>query len=362
MKHLGLSLGVLNKASDSDKIFLKVLNKFPALKRQTKLKKHFAEVIPLLDKVEKSIALQTQTFDPSIVGYIEYATHSGGKRIRPALVMLSAKALGEVKETHIDLAVVVELIHLASLIHDDIMDQALIRRNKATMSQKWGNEISVLVGDNLLAHSFKICARFPDMQICRKIADAANDVCTGEILQTQRRYDLKLSVKDYLRIVQMKTGALFSVSCEMAALLSGASNDVQKGLSIYGDCLGTAYQIYDDCLDLFGTEETFGKTLGTDLARGKLTLPVLRMLEQLNEKDLEHVSDIILNGKEEQFEIVLRKIVETGGHLYSVRKAHDLLAKAKKALDSLESNGYVQTLRMLPESLQQDLEALKSKD
>ncbi|MEM9399881.1 MAG: polyprenyl synthetase family protein [Verrucomicrobiota bacterium] len=348
-------------ASKRDKVFEKVLDKFPALKRETKLKKHFTEVIPLLGKVEKSIALQAQTFDPGIVGYVEYATESGGKRIRPALVMLSAKALGKVKDTHIDLAVVVELIHLASLIHDDIMDQALIRRNKSTMSQKWGSEISVLVGDSLLAHSFKICARFPDMEICRRVADAANDVCTGEILQTQRRYDLKLSVKEYLRIVQMKTGSLFSLACEMAALLSGASKDVQKGLSIYGGCLGTAYQIYDDCLDLFGKEETFGKTLGTDLARGKLTLPILRMYEQLQEKDSEQISEIILNGKEDEFELVLKKIVETGGHLYSVRKAHDLLEKAKRALDSLDANGYVQTLKMLPESLQQDLNALKCK-
>ncbi|MEM9445400.1 MAG: polyprenyl synthetase family protein [Verrucomicrobiota bacterium] len=337
----------------------KVLDKFPALARETQLKKHFKDIIPHLEKVNESIALQVQTFDPNVMAYVEYATETGGKRIRPALVLLSAHALGELNKKHIDLAVVIELIHLASLIHDDIMDQALIRRKKPTMCQKWGNELSVLVGDSLLAHAFKMCTRFSSSEVSKQVADAASEVCTGEILQTQRRYDLKLSVQDYLKIVSMKTGALFRVATELAAFCSDQDTDIQKRFSIYGDQLGTAYQIYDDCLDLFGKEDVFGKTLGTDLARGKMTLPVIWMLEQLNEKESEEISEVILHGEGSDYGIVVDKVIKSGGHTYAVRKAKDLLERSDKMLEGIESNGYLEALRMLPRSLNQDLDALK---
>lgn len=337
---------------------LELLKHFPKLRTQSRIKSHFERILPGLDQVEKRVRLQAEAFDPGIVGYIEYATSYSGKRIRPALALLSAHATGGVKPVHIDLAVVVELIHLASLIHDDIMDNAQIRRQQPTMCAKWGSEISVLVGDCLFAHALKLASGFPTQEESRRVADAANEVCTGEILQTQRRYDLKLSIPEYLKMIRMKTGALFRVSTELASFMNECSEEEQRLYSQYGEALGVAYQIYDDCLDLFGNEETFGKTLGTDLRRGKLTLPVLWMLEQSDPKEMQTIADAILQGNEDDHREVLKKVVNDGGHLYSVRKAKEFLSKAAWCMEQVGKNGFVETLKLLPQSLSEDLDAL----
>jgi len=155
---------------------------------------------------------------------------------------------------------VVELIHLATLVHDDIMDGATKRRGKPTAFAKWGAELSVLLGDCLFCHALKISSNFSDPGMARKIAEAANEVCSGEMLQTQRRFDLKLSIPEYLKIISMKTGALFRVSTELSAALNNCRPDEVLAMRNYGDYLGIAYQIYDDCLDLVATEGSTGKT------------------------------------------------------------------------------------------------------
>ena len=235
---------------------------------------------PFLQAVAERLSDQVQAFDADLACYAEYALTNQGKQLRPALVGLSAGATGKVQDDHITIAVIIEMVHLATLVHDDIMDEATKRRGRPTLAANWGNEISVLLGDCLFAQALKLAASFPTPDICRAVASATNTVCAGEILQTQQRCNFTISRGDYFKVLGMKTGELFALSCDLGAYLNQNSTVRRDALRDFGMTLGTAYQVYDDCLDLFGTEETAGKSLGTDLAKGKLTLPLLIVLEQ----------------------------------------------------------------------------------
>ena len=299
-----------------------------------------------------------QEFDPGISGYVEYALDSNGKRIRPALVLLSAHASGKSTPQHVDLAIIVELIHLATLVHDDIMDGASKRRGKPTAFAKWGAELSVLLGDCLFCHALKLSTNFADQSISRKIAEASNEVCTGEILQTQRRFDLKLSIPEYIKIISMKTGALFRISTELSAVLNGCHPNEILAMRNYGDYLGIAYQIYDDCLDLVGTEGATGKTVGTDLAKGKLTLPLLHVLAQANDVERERLHSIILHGTEENRAELLAQVVERGGLKNAVRRIQSFLDQAVASLQVLPKTPYRDTLEGLPRAVSEHVGTL----
>src|SRR3954470_20104381 len=193
-----------------------------------------------LAAVEARIAEQTTAFDPAIEGYVSYAVGSRGKRLRPVTALLSGGSLGPITPEHIDLAVVVELIHIATLVHDDIVDEAERRRAQPTVNARWGNSLSVLLGDCLFAHALNLSAGFDEPGISRAIARTASEVCSGEMIQTQRRFDLQLRVEDYLRIVELKTGSLFAVAAELAASISGADATITAMLQRYGMRIGTA--------------------------------------------------------------------------------------------------------------------------
>lgn len=252
-------------------------------------------VQPFLDEVSANLAQQVDAFDPEITGYARYALTNQGKQIRPALVALSGAAAGRLNDSLVTVAVIIEMVHLATLVHDDIMDEAEMRRRRPTVSANWGNEISVLLGDCLFAHAVTLAASFPTPEVCRAVAMATNTVCTGEILQTNQRRRFNLTRADYFKALRMKTGELFALSCDMGAHLAGATPAGRTALREYGMALGTAYQIYDDCLDLFGSEEAVGKSLGTDLACGKITLPILILLEQGTETEKRRVRSLIEN-------------------------------------------------------------------
>lgn len=236
-----------------------------------------------LQRVETAIREQVRAFDPGIEPYMEYICNTSGKRIRPALAILVGGAAGGNTEDHIKLGVLLELIHMATLVHDDIIDGATTRRMVPTANAKWGNGLSVLLGDALFSHALTLATEFGSIGICRKVGLAAREVCQGEIIQTQRRFDLTLTKAEYFRIIGMKTGALFAAATGIAAELSCLDETARESLAGYGMKLGTAYQIYDDCLDLVGSEEVVGKTLRTDLIKGKLTLPILNLLETASE-------------------------------------------------------------------------------
>lgn len=281
--------------------------------------------------VENRIREQARAFDPAVEGYVSYVCGLGGKRLRPALALLSGGATGKMSASHVDLAVILELIHVATLVHDDIMDGAELRRDAPTANAKWGNSLSVLLGDCLFAHALKLATGFSDSAVCRRIADAAAEVCSGEIIQTQRRFDLKLAISEYYRIVEMKTAALFSAACELGAFLNGAPPPIISALRDFGARLGTAYQIYDDLLDLAGSEDQSGKTLGTDLRKGKFTLPILLLLQN---GELGDTPQLLLGEEAPDFG-GLRQILEASGALKQA--AATVQRIIDDALASLES-------------------------
>jgi octaprenyl-diphosphate synthase len=304
-----------------------------------------------LYSVEERIRQQARAFDPAVEGYVAYAIESNGKRLRPALALLAGGVTGAIGPNHFELAVVVELIHAATLVHDDILDGAEKRRGLPTVNAKWGNAISVLLGDCLFAHALKISTSFPNGEVSRRIAHAAADVCSGEIIQTQRRFDLKLSVPDYYKIIEMKTAALFGVAAELGAFLNEAAPEVITALKNFGLRLGSAYQIYDDCVDLAGDETRAGKTLGSDLRKGKLTLPVLYLLQQSDPEERHRISHLILEGDDADVGQLVRQALDAGAVRNAVTTGRKLLREAASHLDDLPQNKYHAALVQLVESL-----------
>jgi octaprenyl-diphosphate synthase len=257
----------------------------PTAEPVTDWKQIIEPVEPFLEAVGKRLAQQVSAFDPDISRYADYALNGQGKHLRAALVALTAKALGKVNDSHVTVAVIIELVHLATLVHDDVIDEADIRRGRPTLAANWSNEIAVLFGDCLFAHALKLAASFPTPEICRAVATATNTVCSGEILQIQHRRDFRFTRDRYFKVLEMKTAELFALSCELSAGLSATSPEQQAAVRRFGMCFGTAYQVYDDCVDLFGSEAAAGKSLGTDLAKGKLTLPALLVWERADAAD-----------------------------------------------------------------------------
>ena len=230
---------------------------------------------PFLHGVATRLVAQTEEFEPQIAAFAQYALNAQGKQLRPLLVGLSGEAAGELTDAHRTVAVIIEMVHLATLVHDDILDEADLRRGWPSVAANWGSEVSVLLGDCLFAHALKLSASFPTPEICRAVATATNTVCAGEILQTLSRGNFEVARSHYFKVLGMKTAELFSLSCELGGLLSmrRAGREALQERE-YGVALGTAYQLYDDCLDLLGSEAAAGKSLGADLAKGKMTLPV----------------------------------------------------------------------------------------
>lgn len=313
-----------------------------------------------LDDVESRIVTHASSFDPAVEGYVSYAIGGRGKRLRPLVALLSGGAIGEITSEHVDLAVIVELIHVATLVHDDIVDEAEWRRAQPTLNARWGNSLSVLLGDWLFAHALNLSADFDNVKVSRAIAGAAREVCTGEIIQTQRRFDLHLGIEDYLRIIEMKTGSLFAAAAELGAMLSKAESAQQESLRIFGQKIGTAYQIYDDCIDIAGTERLTGKTLGSDLRKGKLTLPVLMLLAGRNGADKEHFSQLILDARFEEIAQLLNSSQANGALTASIDAGQSLISQAQAQIDNLLSNPYSDGLIALADALREMLERFRN--
>lgn len=314
--------------------------KFPGARRERvpdeesagSWKRILEPVEPFLNAVTQQLTRQAYDFDPQIVPYAEHALNNGGKRLRPTLVALAAGCFGPATEAHVKAAVIIEMVHLATLIHDDVMDEAEIRRGGPTVAAKWGNEIAVLFGDSLFAHALNLAASFPTTEICRAVSLATNTVCSGEILQTQQRRNFPAARRDYFRVIEMKTGELFTLSCDLAALLSGAPAAQRAALREFGAAVGTAYQVYDDCVDLFGSEAEAGKSLGTDLAQGKLTWPVLLAWERASVANRELLEQLIENWEPKNLLAVNGLLAEYNTLEPSVQEINRFLDQARRAL------------------------------
>ncbi len=304
----------------------------------------FELVKPELKVIERIIQEQAAEFDPAVKGYISYVCNTSGKRIRPALAILAGGATGGVTEEHRTLAVILELVHIASLVHDDIMDGASIRREVPTAAAKWGPALSVLLGDSLFAYALEMATKFDDATVARRIARASRDVCCGEIIQTQRRFDFNLTLAEYFRVIEMKTAALFASATELGALINKQPDSIVSAMRDFGLKLGTVYQIYDDCLDLVGDEKIVGKTLGTDLAKGKLTLPLLYLLADATDTQRAKLRKLVLKG-EPMDTTILAGIADYAGAIErAVRTARNLLQEARSSLVILPTSSHHEAL------------------
>lgn len=307
----------------------------------------FELVRPELERVEVSIREQVRGFDPAVEPYIAYVCNTSGKHIRPALSILVGGATGGVNDDHVKLGVILELIHMATLVHDDIIDGADTRRMVPTANAKWGNALSVLLGDALFSHALTLATDFNSIDICRKVGRAAREVCQGEIIQSQRRFDLTFTKEEYFQIIGMKTGALFAAASGLAAKLSGQDEESEQRLAGYGMKLGTAYQIYDDCLDLVGSEEIVGKTLRTDLAKGKLTLPILNLLETASEAQRVKLNKRILDQEPLDLPILLGIAEYEGAIENAVDTGLGLLTECREDIAFLPGSVHTEALEQI---------------
>ncbi len=316
-------------------------------------------VDPFLKSVAKRLVAQAEEFEPQIATYAEYALSGHGKQLRPLLVSLAGSASGKLSDHHITAAVIIEMVHLATLVHDDIIDEAELRRGRATLSAKWGTEISVLLGDCLFAHALKLAASFPTPEICRAVASATNTVCSGEILQTQCRRRFGISREEYFKILAMKTAELFALSCDLGAFLSQANQTQREAVRQYGMALGTAYQLYDDCLDVFGSETAAaGKTLGSDLANGEITLPLLIAIERMSVEERIELEEQIQTWKPENFSSIIALLEKYDVLSESRRIIHQHLAAARQTLHTLPDSYGRNGLACLADYLAKQSDAL----
>ncbi len=330
----------------------------PQLRPHLSWKEIVEPVQPFLRKVAEELSVQVEAFHPEIRSYARYALTNQGKQIRPVLVALAGGAIGPLHEGLLRVAVIIEMVHLATLVHDDVMDEAEVRRSRPTLARNWGNELSVLLGDCLFAHAVTLASSFPTPEVCRSVSKATATVCSGEILQTNQRRDFSLKRADYLEALAMKTGELFALSCEMGGALAGADPAERNALRAYGLALGTAYQIYDDCLDLFGTEAKAGKSLRTDLSSGKITLPLLVVLENGTPLEREMLENAVETLEPDGIEKIFELLRQYSALSHTRRVVAQYVKQAQQALELLKPTPGVEGLRGLGEYLAQQTRAL----
>lgn len=274
----------------------------------------------------------------------EYIIQSGGKRLRPALVILCARSLGYEGRHHHELAAVVEFIHTATLLHDDVVDASHLRRGRETANALFGNAASVLVGDFLYSRAFQMMVSVQNMHVMEVLADATNTIAEGEVLQLMNCNDPDVTIEAYLRVIRYKTAKLFEASGRLGAIVNNASPDVEKALGRYGMHLGTAFQLVDDVLDYSGDQSLTGKNVGDDLAEGKPTLPLLHVIQAGSPEQVAAVRHAIEHGGQEHFDIIMKAIRETGALDFTRQRAKEEADQATAATACLPDGVYKDAL------------------
>jgi octaprenyl-diphosphate synthase len=274
----------------------------------------------------------------------EYIIGGGGKRLRPALVLLASGAVGYRGGDHHELAAVIEFIHTATLLHDDVVDESALRRGRKTANAEFGNAASVLVGDFLYSRAFQMMVGVRDMRVMEVLAEATNTIAEGEVLQLLNSHNTRVSEAEYLEVIRRKTAKLFEAAAQLGGILGQAGALAESGLARYGMHLGTAFQLIDDVLDYSGDAAHTGKNLGDDLNEGKPTLPLIYVMERGSEPQARMVSRAIEHGGREDFEAVLAAIEATGALAYSRAKAKEEAKTARDALAPLANSNYKQCL------------------
>jgi len=273
-----------------------------------------------------------------------YIVESGGKRLRPLLVLLAANAADYRGDKHIPLAAIIEFIHTATLLHDDVVDNSDLRRGKDTANAKWGNAPSVLVGDFLYSRAFQVLVEIGSMPIMEVISNATNVIAEGEVLQLLNTKNPDTTEEAYMQVILGKTAMLFEAATEAGAILAEASKEEQEGLRLYGLHLGTAFQLIDDVMDYLSTAEEMGKNVGDDLAEGKATLPLIHAMRAGNEEQRKLVRQAIRKGGLDDLQPIMDIVKETGAIEYTQEKAQGEADKAIAALDALQGTSFKETL------------------
>lgn len=305
----------------------------------------FDSIKGLMDEVEARYYKELQPKTNSLADLIVHISRYKGKRLRPALVLLSGKCVGDIVPQHIDIAVVVEMVHTATLVHDDIIDEASMRRHVESINSKWGREISILFGDYLFSRGFTILSALDSQIATLLLSQTVNIMSEGELIQLQRRYDLGLSENDYFDIIERKTASLCAASCRLGAAFAGANRKVSDMLSNYGLKIGIAFQIVDDCLDVMGTEEEIGKSLNTDIQKGKLTLPLIRLVNQLPKNKLETAKELIFqHDVKETKNSIVELLTEHDAVEYAFNTAKNIVKQAQEEIAPLPDSPYKTTL------------------
>jgi len=273
-----------------------------------------------------------------------YIVESGGKRLRPLLVLLAANAAGYKGDKHIPLAAIIEFIHTATLLHDDVVDNSDLRRGKDTANAKWGNAPSVLVGDFLYSRAFQVLVEIGSMPIMEVISNATNVIAEGEVLQLLNTKNPDTTEDAYMQVILGKTAMLFEAATETGAILADANPAEREGLRLYGLHLGTAFQLIDDVMDYLSTAEEMGKNVGDDLAEGKATLPLIHAMRAGNDEQRKLVRQAIRKGGLDDLQPIMDIVKETGAIEYTQEKAQGEADKAIAALDALADTSFKETL------------------
>jgi octaprenyl-diphosphate synthase len=287
------------------------------------------------EQVNQLIIDQLHSDVPMVENVGHYIVDAGGKRLRPLLVLLAGAALGTCSERHIKFAAVVEFIHTATLLHDDVVDISTLRRGRPTANAEFGNAPSVLVGDFLYTRAFQLMVQLQDMDILRHMADTTNTIAEGEVLQLTRAGDADTSEAQYLEVITRKTAILFAAGCFGAGILCGAGADLRRNLHTFGLNLGIAFQMIDDVLDYDGDPATMGKNVGDDLTEGKPTLPLIQVLQDGNDGEKTLVRHAITNRTAENLEAVVAAVHRCGALEYTRSRArhyHDLALESLRQL------------------------------
>ncbi|NVJ66090.1 MAG: octaprenyl diphosphate synthase [Gammaproteobacteria bacterium] len=293
----------------------------------------------ILDRLQSDVVLVNQ------VG--QYIVAAGGKRLRPMLLLLAAKALNY-KEDFIRsqsiLAAVIEMIHTATLLHDDVVDESDLRRGRETANSMFGNQASVLVGDYLYSRAFQMMVEVGEMRVMDVLSDTTNQIAAGEVLQLMNVNDPDVTEASYYQVIERKTAILFAAATQLAAILSSSDEATENALKEYGMQLGIAFQLIDDALDYAADSEELGKNVGDDLAEGKPTLPLIHALENTDDNGKALIRSAIENGGLEQMDEIMAIIKQTGAIEYTYQAAEQAVDKAIRALESLADSSYKQAL------------------
>ena len=288
-----------------------------------------------LNKVDKLIVDNLNSHIPLIPEIGKHLIQGGGKRLRPITVLISAKACGYAGMHHIAMATVIEFIHTATLLHDDVVDNSMLRRGIVTANNKWGNEAAVLVGDFLYSRAFQLMVKVSNMQILEIIANATNAIAEGEVLQLLNQNNPETTEQSYLNVIRNKTAKLFEAAAAVAAILANTPPHIQSALSQYGMHLGTAYQLIDDLLDYGANAKTFGKQLGNDLAEGKPTLPIIYLLQHGTNEQRALAQETIIKPEINNLPAINAALRDCGAIEYTYAFAKREVALAKQAISEL---------------------------